>query len=85
MLEEPILTVAFIVAVTAFIKTQLGLSGWKAMLIAFLVALVVGLVPVFVATFPVVAPWLTALVNVIVLFLTAAGSYDFIMSVKRSE
>ena len=82
MNDNVILTVAFIVAVTQFFKTQIGLTGWSVLLAAFLVALVIGLVPVVVAAFPLIAPWLTAVVNVIVLFLSAVGTYDFVMEVR---
>lgn len=85
MTENPILTVAFIVAVTQFFKTQIGLTGWKVLLAAFLVAIVIGLVPAIIAAFPVIAPWLTAVVNVIVLFLSAVGTYDFVMEVRTKS
>ena len=84
MLENSVLSVAFIIAITAFFKKQLGLTGWKVLLAAFLVALFIGLVPVVVAIFPVVAPWLTATVNVVVLFLTAAGTMDFVIAVRTT-
>jgi hypothetical protein len=80
-----ILTVAIIIAITAFFKKQLGLSGWRVLLAAFIVALFLGLEPVIVSTFPVIAPWLSAVVNVIVLFLTAAGSVDFITAVRTKD
>lgn len=82
MLDNPILTVAFIIAITSFFKVQLGLVKWKVLLAAFIVALIIGLVPTVVETFPVIAPWLTAIVNVIVLFLGAAGTFDFVMEVR---
>jgi len=82
MNEITILTVGFIIATTQFFKTQLGLTGWKVLLAAFIVALLIGLVPVIITAFPVAAPWLNAVVNVIVLFLSAVGAYDFVMEVR---
>jgi hypothetical protein len=83
-MDNPILTVAFIVMITSFFKKQLALTGWKVLLAAFVVALVVGLVPVAIAAFPTIASWLAAILNVIVLFLTAAGSMDFIIAVRTT-
>jgi hypothetical protein len=83
-MDNPILTVAFIIMITSFFKERLGLSGWKVLLAAFIVALLIGLVPVIVVTFPVVAPWLSVVANVVVLFLTAAGTVDFVIEVKRA-
>jgi len=84
MYENSVLTVAFVVAIVAFFKKQLGLTGWKVLLAAFLVALIIGLVPVITVTFPTIAPWLLAIVNVVVLFLTAAGTVDFVTEVRTT-
>jgi hypothetical protein len=83
LLEQPILTVAFVIAVVAFFKKQLNLSGWKVLLAAFVVCLVIGLVPVIIVTFPLSAPWVTAVVGIVVLFLTATGSVDFITEIRN--
>jgi len=85
MSDNLVLTAVFIVAVAQFFKVQLSLKGWRVLLAVFIVALIMGLVPVVIAQFPVVAPWLTAVVNVIVLFLGAAGSVDFVKEVKASK
>ncbi len=79
-----ILTVAFIVAVTAFIKTQFNWDGRWALLVAFLVALVIGVVPLISAALLAIGPWLEVVVRVFVLFLGAAGSYDAVMTFRRS-
>ena len=84
MLENPVLTVAFIVAITTFFKKQLALSGWAVLLASFIVSLFFGLVPILSATFPLFAPWLNAVTSVAVLFLTAAGSVDFIVAVRTT-
>lgn len=80
-----ILTVAFVVAVTAFIKTQFNCDGRWALLAAFLVALVIGVVPLISAALPAIGPWLAVVVRVFVLFLSGAGSYDAVMTFRRSR
>jgi hypothetical protein len=82
MSENPVLTVALIVAITSFFKSHLGLTGWKVLLAAFVMALFIGFVPLLAASFPVVAPYLTTLVNVVVFFLAAAGSVDFVKEIR---
>lgn len=82
--ENPVLTVAIIVMIVAFFKKQLGLSGWASLLAAFVVSLVIGLIPVVILTFPIIAPWLTTTSTVIVLFLTAAGTFDFVIAVRTT-
>jgi hypothetical protein len=84
MLGIPVLDVALILTITAFFKKQLGLSGWKVLVAGFVVALIIGLAPVFIATFPAAAPWLATVVNVIILFLAAAGSFDLAVDVKTA-
>jgi hypothetical protein len=81
-MNDPLLTVALIVAITSFFKKVLTLSGRLALLAAFIVTLFFGLAPVVIAQFPVAGPWLSAVVNVIVLFLAAAGSYDLVMDIR---
>ena len=82
-MENPVLTVAFIVALTAFFKEQFGLTGWKVLLAAFIVALFIAFLPLVSALVPAAAPWLNQLLQVIVLFLAAAGSVDFIRQLKK--
>lgn len=83
MLENPVLSVAFVIAATQFFKTQLSLENRLALLCAFIVSLIVGLVPVAAASFPTIAPWVNTVVAVIGLFISGAGSYDIIMAVRR--
>lgn len=85
MTDNPVLTIMFIVAVAQFFKVQLNLKGWRALLAVFVVALFMGLVPVVIEQFPAISLWLSAVVNVIVLFLGAAGSVDFVMEVRASK
>ena len=73
-----LIDVAFVLAVTAFLKEQLGLSGKKVLLAAFLAVLFVMYVPLVTAMFPVVAPWLDQFVQAVMLFMTAAGSFDLV-------
>jgi len=80
---EFVLDAAFIIAVTAFFKQQFGLAGGAALLAALVVALVVGLAPLVGVTFPAFAPWISAVINVVVLFLSAAGGYDAIVELKN--
>lgn len=79
-----VIDVALIITIVAFFKKQLGLTGWKVLLAAFLVALFIGLAPVVAAAFPVIAPWLTTTVNVVGLFLVASGSVDFVTTAIRN-
>ena len=81
-MEINLLDVAFIVAVTAFFKERFGLASKAALFAAFGVALFVGFAPLVAASFPVVQPWIEALFNVVKIFLAAAGSYDFVKSLR---
>jgi len=80
---EPILTVAFIVAVTAFFKQQFGLVDKAALALAFVVSIVVGLAPQLVDALPALGPWIDAVIKVVVLFLSAAGSYDYVQNFRK--
>lgn len=71
-----ILDVAFVIAVTAFLKEQLGLSGKGALLGAFLISLAVGFAPLLALAFPLASPYIEAVVKVVTLFLGAAGTWD---------
>lgn len=77
-----ILTIAFVLAATAFFKAQFGLNGKIALLCAFLVALTVGLAPLVGGLLPATAPFVDVLIKVVVLFLGAAGSYDAFVDLK---
>jgi len=78
-----VLTVALIIAIVSFFKKNLGLTGWRVILAAFIVALFLTYIPVLATAFPLAAPWLTPLVNLIVLFLGAAGSVDFVTEIRK--
>ena len=84
-MDISILDVAFIVAVTAFFKEQFGIADKHALAAAFLVSLVVGLAPQFALAFPVAEPWIAAVLNVVKLFLGAAGSYDLAIGLLRKR
>lgn len=84
MLENPVLTVAFVVLIVSFFKAQFGLAGKWALLAAFITALVLGLIPQLGLQFPALAPWLDAVAKVIALFLGAAGSFDFVKEVRTN-
>ena len=77
-MQSPLLSVAFVIAATQFFKTQFGLAGRWALLCAFVVSLFVGLAPIATAQFPAVQPWLETTIGVVGLFITAAGSFDFL-------
>jgi len=77
-----ILTVAFVIAVTAFVKKQFTLAGWAVLLVAFVIVLLVAAVPLIAVSFPVIAPWVNMVGTVIILFLSAAGSVDFITEIR---
>jgi hypothetical protein len=85
MNATPLITVALIIAITQFFRTQLNLTGWKVILAAFLVVLVLAYIPVLIAAFPTVAPWLEPLVNAIFLFLAAAGTVDFVKEIRSPK
>lgn len=80
---DEVLTIAFIIAVTAFFREQFGLSGKASLGCAFVVALIVGLAPQLAATIPALAPWIEAVIRVIVLFLSAAGSVDALKQFRQ--
>lgn len=84
-MENEILTVAFVIAITAFFKNKLGLKGWKVLLAAFIVLLLLTYIPVLIALFPAAAPWLEPIAKLITLFLAAAGSVDFVEMVRTPE
>jgi hypothetical protein len=71
-----VLDVAFVLAITAFLKEQFGLNGRSALAAAFLVALVFGFAPLVAGYIPTAAPFVDVVLKTIILFLGAAGSYD---------
>ena len=77
-----ILTIAFVLAATAFFKQQFGLSGKGALLCAFLISLFVGLAPLIGSLLPAAAPFVDVLIKVVVLFIGAAGAYDAFVDLK---
>ena len=77
-----VLTVALVIAIVTFFKTQLKLKGWAVLVAAFLITLFIAFVPPLISLAPAAEPWLVPLVNVIVLFLAAAGTQDFVMEVR---
>jgi hypothetical protein len=83
-LDFPIITVTLIVAITAFFKKQFSLSGWRVLLVAFIVSLIISLAPLLSTTFPAVAPWVEQVIKLVVMFLAASGSVDFVTEVRRS-
>ena len=84
-MEITILDVAFVVAVTAFFKTQFGWEQKVALLAAFIVSLLVGVAPQVAAALPAFAPWIDSVLRVVVIFLSAAGSYDFAVGMIRKN
>lgn len=80
---ETIINAAFIIAIVAFFKQQLGLHGWKVILAAFLTAFVLVMLTTVSTQFPVVAPWLDPIVWLIKVFLGAAGTVDFITEMRK--
>jgi hypothetical protein len=82
-MENPLLTVAFVVAATQFFKTQFQLKARAALLCAFLVSLVVAFGPLLGSVFPAAAPWIANLVTVIALFIGAAGAWDTVTAFRR--
>jgi hypothetical protein len=80
-----VLTIAFVIAVTAFVKKQFALTGWKVLLAAFIIVLVVALIPLIAASYPPVAPWVNTIGIVIVLFLSATGTTDFVTDIRTKE
>jgi len=79
---DTVIDVAFIVAITAFIKKQFGLEGKSAMLVAFATALIFGVAPLVGQFIPGSVAWLDVLLKTFTLFLAAAGSYDAVVSVS---
>lgn len=73
---EPI-DIAFVIAVVAFFRERVQLQGNKVLIAAFVVTLLFKIAPLVAQFFPVISPWLNAILASIVLFVAAAGSVDF--------
>ena len=82
---DTVLTVAFVLAATAFFKERLGLEDKLALLCAFVVALGVSFAPMLDALLPNFAPFIDATVRTFLLFLSAAGGYDLLVDIKTKE
>lgn len=82
---DTIINVAFIIVIVAFFKQQIGLTGWKVILAAFLVALVLVILTTISTQFPVVSPWLDPIVLLIKVFLGATGTVDFINELRKPK
>jgi len=74
-------TVAFVVAWVAFFTTQFNLKGNIALGAAFVVSLLFALAPLANAAFPQAAPFIDVVLNTILLTVSAAGGYNFVMKV----
>jgi hypothetical protein len=82
---DTILTIAFVIAVVSFLKTQFGWADKHALIVAFFVTILVGLAPQVAVVFPEAKAWIEAVQNAIVIFLGAAGSYDFAVDLMRKK
>lgn len=80
-----VLDVAFVLAVTAFLKEQFSLKGWVVIVVAFLIALFFGFAPLIMAMFPTASPFLEVFLNTLVLFLGAVGGYDAVIGFTRKK
>jgi hypothetical protein len=78
-----VLDAAFVLAVTAFFKQQLEISGKAALLCAFATALLLSFAPILALQFPMLAPWIEAVVRTFVVFLSAAGGYDALQQFRQ--
>lgn len=78
----PVLTIALVISIVEFVKTHLKLSGWKVLLVALVIVAVISYLPVIITMFPTVEPWLTPILNIILLFLGAAGSFDLFVEIR---
>jgi len=79
-----VLDAAFIIAVTAFFKQQLEISGKAALLCAFVTALVLSFAPLLALQFPALGPWIEATVKTFIVFLSAAGGYDALQQFRQN-
>jgi len=82
---EIVLDVAFVVAAVGFFKAQFGWKGPAALGAAFVTALLVQYAPALSALVPAAAPFIGGLVNVVALFIAAAGSYDTLKEIVKAS
>lgn len=69
----------FVASVVALVKSLFpSVQGWVTLVIAFGVCAVMALLAPLQVQFPTTAPWLTPLIEVFKLFLTAAGGVSLI-------
>lgn len=83
---EIVLDAVFVIAAVGFFKAQFGWKGPAALGAAFVTALLVQYAPALSALVPAAAPFIDGLVNVVAVFIGAAGSFDTIkelVSAKR--
>ena len=80
-MQTEILTVAFVAALTAFFRAR-GIAENRALVLAFAVSVFVAVAPLIAALLPPAQPFLQVLLQIIVLFLGAAGAYDLIVDLK---
>lgn len=78
-----VLNVAFVLAVTAFLKEKFSMKGKAVLIWAFVICLLFGVSPIVSAMFPNIAPFVKVLWDTIVLFLSAAGSFDLVTGFLR--
>lgn len=79
------LDVAFVIAVTAFIKTQFEVKGKAVLFWAFVICLFFGIAPLIADLLPVSKPFLNVVLYIGSLFLAATGSYDALIDIKRKK
>ncbi len=79
------LDAAFIIALIAFTKEQLGLKGRVVLLWVFVVALLFGVGPLIAQSFPISGPYIKVLLDTVILFIGSAGSYDAVVAFKRAK
>jgi len=80
-----VLDIAFVMAVTAFLKEQFGLTGRSVLIAAFVIALGFGFAPLIAEMFPAAAPFIQVITSTLILFFGAAGSYDAIVGFTRKK
>lgn len=80
-MENVLLDVAWVAAITAFVKQQFGTSGKGTLLVAVLAGMFAAFEPLVAASFPVAAPWLDAFIKGLGLAIGAAGSVDLLKQV----
>lgn len=80
-----VLDVAFVIALVAFVKTQMGLTGRAVLFVAFLICVIFGIAPLIAALIPVAAPFIDVILKICVLFFGAAGSWDAAVAFKLKK